>query len=100
MSIYIDPTALVSADARLADGVRIWNWTKVRERAAIGQGSNIGQCCYIDVDVDTTIGARCKIQNGLSVYNGVTIGDDVFVGPNATFTNDKAPRAHCATAGK
>lgn len=91
---YIDPTAVVHGEAVIGDGAMIWNWTKVRERAAIGAGTNVGQCCYIDFDV--VIGMRCKIQNGVSVYNGVTLGDDVFVGPNATFTNDRVPRAHMA----
>ncbi|MBS1963924.1 MAG: N-acetyltransferase [Bdellovibrionales bacterium] len=40
-----------------------------------------------------TIGNRCKIQNSVSIYDGVTIEDDVFVGPHACFTNDKLPRA-------
>ena len=39
------------------------------------------------------IGNRCKIQNGVNVYHGVTIGDEVFVGPSVTFTNDRFPRA-------
>lgn len=34
-----------------------------------------------------------KIQNGVSVYQGVTIGDDVLLGPHMTFTNDVYPRA-------
>lgn len=91
-STFIDPTALVHAEAQIERGVMIWNWTKVRERALIGEDTNIGQSCYIDFDV--SIGARCKIQNGVSVYHGVQLGDDVFVGPNATFTNDLVPRAH------
>jgi acetyltransferase-like isoleucine patch superfamily enzyme len=39
------------------------------------------------------IGSRCKVQNGVSIYHGVTLADDVFVGPHAAFTNDKVPRA-------
>ncbi len=89
---YIDATAIVHASAVIGDGAMIWNWAKVRERAKIGAGTNIGQGVY--VDFDTEIGARCKIQNGVSVYRGVKIADDVFVGPNATFTNDLVPRAH------
>lgn len=89
---YIDPTAIVHPDAKLGTGVMIWNWTKVREGAVIGDDTNIGQSAYIDFD--TKIGARCKIQNGVSVYHGVTIGNDVFLGPNATLTNDLVPRAH------
>ena len=70
----------------------IWNWSKVRENVTIGNNCSIGQCCYIDFSI--TIGDRCKIQNGVSLYNGLVIGDDVFIGPNATFTNDLRPRAH------
>jgi len=89
---YIDPTAEVHIDAKIEPGVSIWNWTKIRENAYIGEDSTVGQSSYIEYEV--TIGKRCKIQNGVSVYHGVTIGNDVFVGPNATFTNDRVPRAH------
>lgn len=89
---YVDPTAIVHPSARLGPGVMVWNWTKVREGAVIGAGTNIGQSAYIDFD--TVIGERCKIQNGVSVYHGVSVGNDVFLGPNATLTNDLVPRAH------
>lgn len=88
---FIHPTAEVSSDADLESGVKIWNWTKVRERARVGAGTQVGQCCFVDVGVQ--IGAGCRVQNGVSVYRGVTLGDRVFVGPNATFTNDLVPRA-------
>jgi acetyltransferase-like isoleucine patch superfamily enzyme len=39
------------------------------------------------------IGDRVKVQNNVSVYVGVAIGNDVFVGPSAVFTNDRVPRA-------
>jgi UDP-2-acetamido-3-amino-2,3-dideoxy-glucuronate N-acetyltransferase len=39
------------------------------------------------------IGNGCKIQNNVSVYEGVTLEDDVFCGPSAVFTNVLAPRA-------
>ncbi len=89
---FIDATAVVHPDAKIGEGVWIWNWTKIRERAAVGAGTNIGQNVYIDFD--TKIGERCKIQSGVYVYNGVTVGSDVFIGPNATFTNDLHPRSH------
>jgi len=89
---YIHTTAEVDEKANLADGVMVWNWSKVREGASLGESCNVGQCCYIDFDV--IIGDRCKIQNGVSLYNGLTVGNDVFIGPNATFTNDLVPRAH------
>jgi acetyltransferase-like isoleucine patch superfamily enzyme len=51
----------------------------------------LGKNVYIDTQA--VVGDRCKIQNNVSVYHGVTIGNDVFVGPAATFTNDLVPRA-------
>ncbi len=52
---------------------------------------NIGQNVYIGADVQ--IGDKCKIQNNVSVYEGVTLEDEVFVGPSAVFTNVINPRA-------
>ena len=45
------------------------------------------------VDRDVVIGDRCKIQNNVSVYNGVTLEDEVFCGPSCVFTNVYNPRA-------
>ncbi len=62
-----------------------------------GENAKIGSQCVISKDVyideSVSIGNRCKIQNSVSVYKGVEIDDDVFVGPNACFTNDLIPRA-------
>ena len=89
---YIDESATVHSNARLDEGVMVWNWSKIREGVTIGDDTNIGQGVYIDFD--TKIGKRCKIQNNVSVYHGVSVGDDVFIGPHATLTNDLVPRAH------
>lgn len=90
--IFIHKTADVSNAAILEKGVKIWNWTKVREKSLVGENTSVGQCSYIDSNV--TIGNNCKIQNGVQLYEGVTIKNDVFIGPNVTFTNDKYPRAY------
>ena len=89
---YLDPTAIVDPSARIGSGSRIWNWTKIREGAHIGVNCSVGQCAYIDKNV--VIGDECKIQNGVSIFDGITLGDRVFIGPNATFINDRIPRAH------
>jgi UDP-2-acetamido-3-amino-2,3-dideoxy-glucuronate N-acetyltransferase len=39
------------------------------------------------------IGNGCKIQNNVSVYEGVELEDDVFCGPSIVFTNVFNPRA-------
>jgi UDP-2-acetamido-3-amino-2,3-dideoxy-glucuronate N-acetyltransferase len=87
----VHPTAIVEATAQLGDGVRIWHWAHVRSGAVIGDGSSIGQGCYIGA---VTIGRGCRIQNHVSLFDGVTLEDDVFLGPSCVFTNVKHPRAH------
>ena len=94
MSIYIDPTARVSENAKIGDGTKIWINVQVRENAEIGTNCVISKDVYIDHSIK--IGNNVKIQNGVSVFHGVTVEDDVFIGPNAAFTNDYYPRA-CST---
>jgi len=89
--LFIHPTADVSEKAKISDITKIWHHAQVRENAEIGDNCNIGKGVYIDFGVK--IGNNCKIQNYVSVYHGVTIEDDVFIGPSATFTNDLYPRA-------
>ena len=87
----IHPTAVVEPGAVVEEGSRIWHFVHVREGAVVGAGTQLGKSVY--VDAGARIGARCRIQNFVSVYAGVTLEDDVFVGPSAVFTNDLFPRA-------
>jgi UDP-2-acetamido-3-amino-2,3-dideoxy-glucuronate N-acetyltransferase len=89
--VFIHPTANVSEKANIGEGTKIWINSQIRENSSIGSNCIISKDTYIDFDV--VIGNGCKIQNGVSVYHGVVIEDDVFVGPNAAFTNDFYPRA-------
>ena len=90
-NIFIHETASVSDAANIGKNTKIWINSQVRENVNIGQNCILSKDTYIDAHVN--IGDNCKIQNSVSVYQGVTIEDDVFVGPNACFTNDKVPRA-------
>jgi len=90
-NIFIHPTAHVAPDSRIGDGTKIWINVQIRENASIGDHCILSKDVYVDHGV--SIGHRCKIQNSVSVYYGVEIGDDVFVGPNVSFTNDRVPRA-------
>ncbi|MDR2940978.1 MAG: N-acetyltransferase, partial [Treponema sp.] len=91
MGVFIHESAHISLDTKIGDGTKIWINSQVREHSQIGENCIISKDTYIDEYV--VIGNRVKIQNGVSVYHGVIIEDDVFVGPNATFTNDHVPRA-------
>jgi UDP-2-acetamido-3-amino-2,3-dideoxy-glucuronate N-acetyltransferase len=87
----VHSTAIIEDGAQLGAGVRIWHWVHVRGGAVIGDGTSIGQGCYVGA---VTIGRGCRIQNHVSIYDGVTLEDDVFLGPSCVFTNVQHPRAH------
>ncbi|MDJ0792284.1 MAG: acyltransferase [Acidimicrobiia bacterium] len=91
MDTYVDEHALVSEAAEIGDGVKVWAYTHVRERASIGDGTIIGTHVYIGEDV--TIGRNCKVQSGCLLFKGTHIEDGVFVGPGVIVTNDRFPRA-------
>lgn len=88
---YIHTTADVDSSAVIGDGTRIWHRVHVRENTRIGRHCTVSKDVYVDAGV--VIGDRVKIQNGVSVYHGVTVEDDVFLGPHMAFTNDETPRA-------
>lgn len=88
---WIHPTAIIEEGARIGASTRIWQWVHVMSGARIGKHGSIGQGCYIG---NVTVGNGCRIQNNVSVYDGVALGDDVFLGPCCVFTNIKHPRAH------
>jgi UDP-2-acetamido-3-amino-2,3-dideoxy-glucuronate N-acetyltransferase len=62
--------------------------------ARIGARSMLGQGCFVASGV--RIGDGVRVQNQVSLYEGVELEDDVFVGPCAVFTNVKNPRAFVA----
>ena len=84
-------TALVEDGASVGDGTMIWNHSQIRSGATVGEGCVIGKNVFVDASV--VVGSRCKLQNNSLLYQGLTVGDDVFIGPAVTFTNDLVPRA-------
>lgn len=84
----IHPTSEIGG--QIGAGTNVWNQAQIRKGAIIGEKCNIGKNVYVDFDVE--IGNGCKIQNNVNIYNA-KIEDDVFIGPNVTFTNDLYPRA-------
>lgn len=89
--VFIHPTAIVSENATIGGGTKIWHHCHIREYARIGKNCILGKGVYVDVQV--TVGDECKIQNYACLYQGVTLGDRVFIGPHVTFTNDIYPRS-------
>src|SRR5512134_2299520 len=90
MAFFKHAQAIVESD-KIGDGTRIWAFAHVLPGAVIGQGCNI--CDHTFIENDVTLGDRVTIKCGVQVWDGITLDDDVFVGPNATFTNDPMPRS-------
>ena len=91
--VYVHGAAAVEQDVvRIGAGTSIWRFAHVSKGALIGAGCTIGEGVHIGPHV--VIGHGCKIQNGAQLFEGVTLEDDVFIGPHAVFTNVKVPRAH------
>lgn len=85
------PTAIVSPEAKIGSGTKIWHFSHIMQGAEIGPECNIGQNVVIASNV--RLGRNCKVQNNVSLYTGVTAEDDVFFGPGAVFTNVINPRS-------
>lgn len=87
---FIHSHALVESE-NIGPGTRIWAFAHVMPGAVIGSSCNICDHTYIDGDV--VIGDRVTIKAGVYVIDGMRIEDDVFIGPLASFTNDRFPRS-------
>jgi len=88
---FVHESAYIEQGAEIGFESMIWHHCHVRSGASIGTNCTLGKNVFIDTSV--RLGHRCKIQNNVSIYVGVSIADEVFVGPSATFTNDLVPRA-------
>lgn len=90
MEHYQHPQAIVET-ARIGSGTRIWAMAHVLPGAVIGRDCNI--CDHVFIENDVVVGDRVTVKCGVQLWDGITLEDDVFVGPNATFTNDPFPRS-------
>ena len=86
----IHPSADV-ADCNIGEGTTIWQFVVILAGAQIGAECNI--CAQVLIEGDVIIGNRVTVKSGVQLWDGLRIDDDVFIGPNATFTNDKKPRS-------
>jgi Acetyltransferase (isoleucine patch superfamily) len=88
--LFKHPAAIVDTD-KIGKGTRIWAFTHILPKAVIGEDCNI--CDHVFIENDVIIGDRVTIKCGVQIWDGLRIENNVFIGPNATFTNDKYPRS-------
>jgi UDP-2-acetamido-3-amino-2,3-dideoxy-glucuronate N-acetyltransferase len=84
------PAAIVES-SRIGDRTRIWAFAHILPGAKIGEDCNI--CDHVFIENDVVIGNRVTVKCGVQLWDGLAVEDDVFIGPNATFTNDTFPRS-------
>lgn len=90
-SARIHETAVIDDAAYIGANTAVWHFCHVMSEAEIGADCSFGQNCFVAKGV--RVGRGCRVQNNVSLYQGVELEDDVFVGPSAVFTNVLRPRA-------
>jgi UDP-2-acetamido-3-amino-2,3-dideoxy-glucuronate N-acetyltransferase len=86
-------TKIIAPDVKLGKGVKINDFVNLYG-CEIGDNTHIGP--FVEIQKGVKIGNNCKIQSHTFICEGVTIGDQVFLGHNVTFINDRFPRATTA----
>jgi UDP-2-acetamido-3-amino-2,3-dideoxy-glucuronate N-acetyltransferase len=93
--MFIHPSSDVQSK-QIGEGTRIWQYVVILPGAVIERDGNICSHCFIENKV--IVGDRVTVKCGVQLWDGVTLEDDVFVGSNATFTNDMKPLSRNAAA--
>jgi UDP-2-acetamido-3-amino-2,3-dideoxy-glucuronate N-acetyltransferase len=91
MDYYAHPTAVIDEGARIGSGCTIWHFCHLMPDCELGESCKLGQNVFVAGGV--RLGRACKVQNNVSLYAGLEVGDEVFIGPSAVFTNVRNPRA-------
>ena len=87
---FVHPQALCESTA-IGENTRVWAFAHVLAGARIGRDCNI--CDHVFVENDVIIGDRVTVKCGVQLWDGLRVAEDAFIGPNATFSNDKYPRS-------
>jgi UDP-2-acetamido-3-amino-2,3-dideoxy-glucuronate N-acetyltransferase len=90
-SVNIHPSAVVDEGAIIGEGTAIWHFSHVCAGAVIGQSCSLGQ--NVLVADNASLGNNVKVQNNVAIYGGITLEDDVFLGPSCVLTNVTNPRS-------
>ena len=90
-SAFVHDKALVDEGVTIGAGTRVWGFTHLLSDAQIGADCNI--CEQVFIEGDVVVGDRVTVKCGVQLWDGLRVEDDVFIGPNVTFTNDLFPRS-------
>ena len=82
---------LADCQASVPESTRIWQFCVVLPQAKMGDNCNVCSHCFIENDVE--IGNNVTVKCGVQLWDGLRVEDDVFIGANVSFTNDRYPRS-------
>jgi UDP-2-acetamido-3-amino-2,3-dideoxy-glucuronate N-acetyltransferase len=87
---FVHPQGLCESK-KVGARTRVWAFAHVLPGAQLGEDCNV--CDHVFIENDVVVGNRVTIKCGVQLWDGVDVEDDVFIGPNVTFTNDPFPRS-------
>lgn len=90
LGYFVHPQALCESRS-IGPNTRIWAFAHVLPGAVIGSDCNI--CDHVFIENDVVLGDRVTVKCGVQLWDGLRVADGVFIGPNATFSNDKYPKS-------
>ena len=77
--------------SHIGTGSRVWQFTIILAGAKIGKNCNI--CSHVFIESDVVLGDQVTVKCGVQLWDNTRIGDNVFIGPNVSFCNDKFPKS-------
>lgn len=87
---FVHSHALVES-TQIGPRTRVWAFAHILPGARIGADCNV--CDHVFIENEVAVGDRVTVECGVYLWDGITLEDDVFVGANAAFSNDPAPRS-------
>lgn len=90
MKAFIHPLTDVQTED-IGEDSRVWQFVVILKGATIGKKCNF--CAHTFVENDVVVGDNVTIKCGVQLWDGLRVGNNVFIGPNVTFCNDKHPQS-------
>lgn len=90
MGVFVHPQGICESDS-VGDATRVWAFSHVFPGAILGTDCNV--CEHVLIENDVIVGDRVTLKSGVQLWDGIRLGNDVFVGPNVSFSNDRFPRS-------